>query len=139
MEVLDMNLLKDKSKLRNLIKHGDLMNTVHGGVRATHFSMEQDGDDLVVKVSNPSIDPKSFNFTIYNNQIIINALHIDQSEADNPIAFPVFTKVIDIPFYVDITRIEGVYEEGAFKIYLPYNRDLQRQPYPIKLRYLDDE
>lgn len=133
-----MNLLENKREMRNFIKSTDLMNSVNGGVRATDFSIEQQGDDLLVRVSNPSIDPKAFNFTIYNNQLIVNALLVENKGEEMPMAYPVFTKVINIPFFVDITKIEGLYENGEFRINLPYNHNLPDKPYPVKLRFLDN-
>ena len=135
----EMNLLKDKKLLRTLIKQGDLMNTVYGGVRQTDFRIEQVGDDLMIRVSNPSIKPEAFHFTIQNNRLYINGLHKSgqNGEDGESLVFPVFSQMVTIPFFVDITKIEGIYEHGEFRIYLPYNKDLPKGPTPVNVRFTD--
>ncbi len=115
------------------------MNTVFGGVRQTDFRIENVGDDLLIRVSNPSIKPEAFHFTIQNNQIFINGLYTNDrvDQVSDPLVFPVFSKMVMIPFFVDITKIEGVYEHGEFRIYLPYNRDLPKGPTPINVKFID--
>ncbi len=123
--------------LRVLLKQSDLMNTVNGGVSATKFNIETIGDDIVIKVSNPSVDPRCFHFMVSNNKLVINVLF--QSADEGQMAYPLFSKVIDIPYYVDIPRIEGVYEEGEFRVYMPYNANLPRKPWPVKMRFLGED
>ena len=61
-----MDFLKHKTLLKELLKQADIMNTVNGGVRKTEYSAKMLGDDIIIEVSNPSIPPEAFNFTINN-------------------------------------------------------------------------
>jgi HSP20 family protein len=111
-----MNFLNNKKVLVELLKQGDLMNTVNGGVRETHFKLEKSGKDLVVELSNPSISPEAFNFTVHGNELLINVMQSQEQENDQkPVMYPLFFKVIRIPYFVDINRIEAYYEKGVSK------------------------
>ena len=115
------------------------MNTVNGGVRETHFKIDQAGKDLVVELSNPSINPESFNFTIQGNELLINVMHFDNQSGDqNFIMYPLFFKIIRIPYFVDINRIEAYYEKGMFKVLMPFNNNLPRNPFKIDIKNLDN-
>lgn len=134
-----MNFLEDKKLLRELLKQGDLMNTVNGGVRETKFKIESDGKDLIVQLSNPSISPEAFNFTIQGNELYINVMHIEKHlNSQNNTMYPLFFKVIRIPYFVEINKIEASYEQGKFKVLMPYNNSLPDKPYRINIRNLDN-
>lgn len=134
-----MNFLKNKKVLRELLKQGDLMNTVNGGVRETHFSFEKSGKDMVVELSNPSINPEAFNFTIHGNELLINVMQYQKQHSnEQPLMYPLFFKVIRIPYFVDINRIKAYYEKGVFKVFLPYNNNLPENPFRIHIQNLDN-
>jgi HSP20 family protein len=137
---IDMNFLKDRALLRELLMQGDLMNSVNGGVRQTDFQVETDGDDILINVSNPSVPPESFSFTVFNDKLLINVLctKVDE-QSGKTYAFPMFTKVVDIPFYIDIPRIDGTYGDGVFRIHLPSNPNIPRKPMNLRIRNLGDE
>jgi HSP20 family protein len=134
-----MNFLKNKKVLRELLKQGDLMNTVNGGVRKTHFKIEKSGRDLLVELSNPSISPEAFNFTVNGNELLINVMQYDVQEGhEQPYIFPLFLKVIKIPYFVEINKIEAYYENGVFKILMPYNNNLPEKPFKINIQKRDN-
>lgn len=134
-----MNFLKNRKVLRELLKQGDLMNSVNGGVRETHFKFEKSGKDLVVELSNPSISPEAFNFTVHGNELLINVMQSQEQENDQqPIMYPLFFRVIKIPYFVDINRIEAYYEKGVFKVFMPYNNNLPENPFRIHIQNLDN-
>lgn len=134
-----MNILKNKTFLRDLLRQGDLMNTVNGGVRKTKFSVKKVGNDILVEVSNPSIMPESFNFTINKNELLINVMRSDKSFSNGqPIMYPLFYKAIQIPYYVDINKIEATFENGKFKILLPYNDNLPDAPFRVQIKNIDN-
>ena len=133
-----MNFLDNKTFLRDLLKQVDLMNAVNGGVRKTEFSVKKVGNDILIEVSNPSIAPESFNFTINKNELLINVMRFDKSFSNGqPIMYPLFFKVIQIPYYVDINKIEATFENGIFKVLLPHNNNLPDNPYRIHIRNID--
>ena len=134
-----MNFLKKKNLLRELLLQGDLMNTVNGGVRETYFKIEKSGKDLVVELSNPSVNPEAFNFTINGNELLINVMQYEGLEdREQPVMYPLFMKVIKIPYFVDINKINASYEDGIFKVLMPYNNNLPENPFRLHIRNLDN-
>ena len=133
-----MDFLKNKSLLRELLKQANVMNTVSGGVHQTDFRVTNVGNDIVVEVSNPSVSPDAFTFTVNGNNLLINVMYYERSKnEDQPTMYPLFFKDIIIPYYVDINAIEAVYNEGVFKIYLPYNNNLPKTPFRVKVKNRD--
>ncbi|MCK5371850.1 MAG: Hsp20/alpha crystallin family protein [Cyclobacteriaceae bacterium] len=134
-----MNILDNKTFLRDLLGQSDLMSTVNGGVRKTEFSIKKVGNDILIEVSNPSIAPESFNFTINKNELLINVMRFNKSFSNGqPIMYPLFFKVIQIPYYVDINRIEATFENGVFKVLLPYNNNLPDNPFRVHIKNIDN-
>ncbi|MCK5280247.1 MAG: hypothetical protein KAK04_16950 [Cyclobacteriaceae bacterium] len=134
-----MNILDNKTFLRDLLGQSDLMSTVNGGVRKTEFSVKKVGNDILIEVSNPSIAPESFNFTINKNELLINVMRFNKSFSNGqPIMYPLFFKVIQIPYYVDINRIEATFENGVFKVLLPYNNNLPDNPFRVHIKNIDN-
>jgi HSP20 family protein len=134
-----MNFLKNQRLLKELLNQGDLMNTVNGGVRETHFKIDQVGKDLLVELSNPSIHPESFNFTIQGNELLINVMHFGNKQIGlDYIMYPLFFKIIRIPYFVDINKIEASYERGIFKVLMPFNNNLPQNPFKIDIKNLDN-
>ena len=134
-----MNILDNKTFLRDLLGQSDLMNTVNGGVRKTEFSIKKVGNDILIEVSNPSIAPESFNFTINKNELLINVMRFNKSFSNGqPIMYPLFFKVIQISYYVDINRIKATFENGVFKVLLPYNNNLPDNPFRVHIKNIDN-
>lgn len=134
-----MNILNNKIVLRDLLKQSDLMNTVNGGVRKTEFSIKKNGNDILIEVSNPSVTLESFNFTINKNELLINVMRFDKSFSNGqPVMYPLFFKAFQIPYYVDINKIEATFENGVFKVLLPYNNNLPNNPFRIHIKNIDN-
>lgn len=133
-----MDFLNNRMFLRDLLKQADIMNTVNGGVRQTEFNVKKIGEDILIEVSNSSIAPEAFNFTINKNELLINVMHFENAFSNgHPMMYPLFFKVIVIPYYVDINKIEATYEKGIFKILLPYNKNLPKTPFTVQVKNRD--
>lgn len=135
-----MNFLNNRSILRELLRQGDLMNTIYGGVSETSFKVEKVGEDLVVKVSNPSVSPNAFNFIVKGDELLINIMAKEKSsvEGKEPMMYPMFFKAIKIPYYIDLSGIEATYQDGEFKVFLPYNNKIPNRPFKINVRNRDN-
>lgn len=132
-----MNFLKNKVLLREILRQGDLMHTIHGGIRETSFIVENAGD-LFIRVSNPSISPEAFNFTIHNNNLVISAVFTSTPrEGEKILHYPIFSRVVKIPFFVDATKIEATYKNGTFTILLPKNEAISSEPKTLNVKFLD--
>jgi HSP20 family molecular chaperone IbpA len=134
-----MEFLDNKRLLRELLKQADVMNTVNGGVRHTDYRVSNIGLDILIEVSNPGVSPDAFNFTVSGNNLLINVMYFVRSNnEDHPAMYPLFFKDVIIPYYVDINRIEAVYNKGIFKILLPYNNNLPQKPFSVKVKNRDN-
>lgn len=134
-----MNFLDNRTFLRDLLKQSNLMNTVNGGVRKTEFGINKVGNDILIEVSNPSISPEAFNFTIDKNELLINVMKFEKVfSSGQPVMFPLFFKVFQIPYYVDINKIEASFERGIFKVLLPYNNNLPNNPFSVQVKNIDN-
>ena len=133
-----MEFLSNRDLLRELLKQADVMNTVNGGVRQTEYSAMKVGRDILITVSNASISPEAFNFTISKNELLINVMHFEHSHTNNqPVMYRLFFKAVVIPYYVDINRIQATFEDGVFKILLPYNDNLPKAPFNVQVKNRD--
>jgi HSP20 family molecular chaperone IbpA len=122
-----------------MLNEGDLVNTVNGGVRQTEFRTKKVDNDILIEVSNPSVSPGSFNFTINKNELLVNVMRAEGVYSNGePAMFPLFFKVVKIPYYVDIKSIEASFENGVFKVLLPYNNNLPNNPFKIQVRNIDN-
>ena len=134
-----MDLLKNKIFLRALLKQGDLMNTVNGGVRQTDFRIKNLKYAMLIEVSNSSVSPESFNFTINKNTLMINVMRQDKTFSnDHLLMYPIFFKAVTIPYFVDINKIEAIFDKGVFKVTLPYNNNLPNNPFSLHVRNIDN-
>ncbi|MGF1635961.1 MAG: hypothetical protein ACFCUU_02730 [Cyclobacteriaceae bacterium] len=134
-----MNILKNKDHLQNLLHFGDLINTVNGGASFTSFSIENRSKEIVVSLSNKSMPEHAFKFFVQQNLLILNVLHFDDRIDTQPkLAYPVFSNVITLPYYIDIARIEAFFEAGVYKIYLPFNHQIPKNPIPLKVKRLGE-
>ncbi|MDZ7606625.1 MAG: Hsp20/alpha crystallin family protein [Cyclobacteriaceae bacterium] len=133
-----MNFLNNRTLLRELLQQGDLMNTVNGGIRETTFRTRSLANGIIVEVSNPSLFPEAFNFTIHKDELLVNVMHMTKEpHSDHVFMFPAFFKTIKIPYNVDFKRIEAIYEHGIFKVFMPFNTTLPGDPFRVQVRNLD--
>jgi len=137
MEVT-MNFLNNRTLLRELLQQGDVMNTVNGGIRETTFQTKSLANGIIVEVSNPSLSPESFNFTINKDELLVNVMHMTKApNSEHAFMFPAFFKAIKIPYNVDFKRIEAIYEHGVFRVFMPFNTTLPGDPFRVQVRNLD--
>lgn len=133
-----MNFLNNRTLLRELLQQGDLMNTVNGGIRETTFKTRSLANGIIVEVSNPSLTPEAFNFTIHKDELLVNVMHMTKApHSDHVFMFPAFFKAIKIPYNVDFKRIDAIYEHGIFKVFMPFNTTLPGDPFKVQVRNLD--
>ena len=62
-----MNFLLHTSVVRDLIKQGDLLNTVNGGTSQLTFSTVEVNGGLMLTVRAPTVAPESLNIVVKGN------------------------------------------------------------------------
>jgi HSP20 family molecular chaperone IbpA len=101
------------------------------------LDMEETEDCLIITVSAPGVSPEAFNIFIDHYKLIIfSTLPDTESEADIPLYVPMFYKAYDIPYFVEGTKINAVYEEGVLKVMLPYRQKSTTLQRKIDIKHL---
>lgn len=136
-----MNLLKNKKLLRDLLKQGDLLNTINGGVSMTTVRLENHKDRLVIHLTTPGVPADAFHIILNGNKLTVFSLLLNKyspndQEGDqiNSINIPMFIRTFDVPVNVDLNAIEAIYEEGHLRIILPYNASAESLNRFIKIK-----
>jgi len=117
-----MNFIENRTLLRELLKQGDAMNTVNGGVRDTSYKLKNHASGIIIEVSNASLASESFNFTVDKDQLLIQVMYMNRvPNSDQILMFPTFFRIVKIPYNVEVERIEAIFENGMFRIFMPFN------------------
>ena len=121
-----MNLIS-REFIRNLAPQLDLLNTLGGGIAQAQLRVENREQGVLVRVAAPSVSPESIHVLLNNNRLTVMAEYRHQPE--DKLAAPLFTRVLDLPANLDLTRIDAVHEEGELRIRIPYQNpaDLPRE------------
>lgn len=129
----NMNLLKNKPLLRNLLNQGDSLNTMNGGVSMTEAKAYKTDYAYEIVLSAPTVSPESFNIFLNYNQLIVYAL-LKTGNQDQQAMIPMFSKSFDLPVDADLEKIEALHEEGMIKIIVPFkdNTDHLKRKIDIK-------
>lgn len=129
-----MNFLKNKDLLRDLLKFGDLTNTLHGGVVQTEFTVTALEENIVIRISAPSVPAKAFSIALnFNKLTLFSTLHTGHKEGKDRISIPMFITTYNVPATVDTDRMEAFYGKGELKIILPYkSHESLHRMVPIK-------
>jgi HSP20 family molecular chaperone IbpA len=119
-----------KNELKDFVHQIDTMNTISGGVAATHVKIDKKPDQLIIRVSAPSMSSESFNIFLRGNQLVIystlqdaETYNLNEAKSAARHMTPVFNRVFEIPPMVDKERIDAVFEQGTLKVIIPFNGD----------------
>jgi HSP20 family molecular chaperone IbpA len=87
----------------------------------TSLDMEEQENSLVITVSAPGVSPEAFNIFIdHYKLIILSTLPNEDLMDEENMYIPMFYKAFDIPYFVEGSKIDAVYEDGVLKVILPY-------------------
>lgn len=117
-----MNILKHKDLLQGLLKQGDVLNTLNGGMAMTYVEEQAHEDHQVLTFWAPSVPAESFNIVLNVNSLVVFSLlpsTLDEAEVGS-FNIPMFFKKFKLPSYIDVDNIEAVHEGNRLSILLPY-------------------
>lgn len=121
----------DKNMLRGFLQQMDLMHTLNGGSSMTSVDVAEKEDSILITIAAPSVKAEAFNVSIERSKLIVYAaLTSKNTVAGGEFSIPMFFKTFDIPYYVDGTQINAVFEDKILKVVLPFgekSQDLQRK------------
>ncbi|WP_051359701.1 Hsp20/alpha crystallin family protein [Adhaeribacter aquaticus] len=119
-----MNIIKNKKILKGLGHQIDQLNTLNGGISMAQVEVAKKKDKMVVTVKAPSVRPETIQVQVEYNKLFVYATlpQLDDKEQMG-INFPMFARIIEIPFHVAAEEIRAVYTEGQLKIIMPYKAE----------------
>lgn len=110
-----------KENYLDLITSIDVLNTLNGGVSEPQLNLEHHDDCREIRLRVPGISLEDIRVEIHNNNLSIFYL-INILCSDRLIPLPRFVYNRNVPYYIDINKINARLEEEELIVNLPYNR-----------------
>lgn len=130
-----MNLLKNKKVLINLLKQGDVLNTLNGGRVEPQVVIKKDDHEFVIKIKAPSVQADAFDIFLDYHRLKVS-LYCHHPFKEAALIHPLFSKSFQIPGYVDSDGIYAQFEEGSLTIHLPFRKLTREQRRRIRIEHL---
>ena len=126
-----MNLIS-KDFIRGLMPHLDLMNTIGGGVAQAAMRIDKREKGVVVRIAAPSVSSEKFHVVLKENVLTVYAEF--RHSAEDELAAPLFSRVLQLPAGLDLTRIDAVFEGHELQVRIPYQPNAEPREITIKQR-----
>lgn len=126
-----MNILKHKKILQGLGQQFDLINTLGGGVSMAQVEVRNKENRLEVRVSAPGVGPEAMQVIVDQNRLTLMGVLPAHNGSD--LRMPLFYRVMEIPFQVDVAKIRARYEGGILKVILPFAEGRSNSPRSIEI------
>lgn len=105
----------------DLLTSIDVLNTLNGGVTEPRLFLEHHEDHREIRLRVPGINLDDIRVELHNNNLSIFYL-INIISSDRLIPLPRFVYNHNVPYYVDVDKINARLEEEELIVNLPYNR-----------------
>jgi HSP20 family protein len=125
----------DKNSWRGFLNQMDLMHTLNGGMSMTSLDVNETEHNLIITISAPSVKPEAYQVLIDRSKLIIHSSY-KSNTAEGEMAIPMFFKTFDIPYFVDGTGINAVFEEGKLVVTMPFSENKQALQRKIDIQRL---
>ena len=104
----------------DLLTSVDVLNTLHGGVSEPQVSVNQLDNSREMRIKVPSIDPESIQVEVTNNRLFVYyVMNIDSAGKNIRLPYAIYNR--QLPYFIDIGRINSTVDESQLVITLPYN------------------
>lgn len=110
-----------KENYLDLITSIDVLNTLNGGVSEPQLNLENHEGYREIRLKVPGISMDDIRVEIYNNKLVIFYL-INIMCSERLIPLPRFVYNRNVPYYIDIDKINAHLEAEELIVNLPYNR-----------------
>ena len=124
-----MDLLRNKKALFGLLKHGDVLNTLHGGHVSPRVHLKQHKKEFIINLSAPSVRMDSFDLIVNHHKLQVS-IYLPHTYPDAAKYHPIFARSFNLPGYVDLDQIVAHYQPGLLQVILPFkdlNEDQRRR------------
>lgn len=105
----------------DLLTSIDVLNTLNGGVTEPRLFLEHHEDHREIRLRVPGINLDDIRVELHNNNLSIFYL-INIISSDRLIPLPRFVYNHNVPYYIDVDKINARLEEEELIVNLPYNR-----------------
>lgn len=105
----------------DLLTSIDVLNTLNGGVTEPRLCLEHHEDHREIRLRVPGINLDDIRVELHNNNLSIFYL-INIISSDRLIPLPRFVYNHNVPYYIDVDKINARLEEEELIVNLPYNR-----------------
>lgn len=119
-----MNLIS-REFIRNMAPQLDLLNTLGGGIAQAQLRIDKLKKGVVIRVAMPAVRPENFHVVLNNSRMTVFGEFRHQPE--DQLAAPLFTRIIDLPTNLDLTRIDAIHENNELQVRIPYQDPASQQ------------
>ena len=112
-----MNLIS-KDFIRTIAPQLDLLNTLGGGIAQATMRIDKQEQGVVVHVAAPSVSPENFHVVLNENVLTVFAEF--RHSPEDKTAAPLFSRVLQLPAGLDLSRIDAVFEGQQLHVRIPY-------------------
>lgn len=112
-----MNLIS-REFIRNMAPQLDLLNTLGGGIAQAQMRIDKLKKGVVIRVAAPSVSPENIHVVLNNSRMTVFGEF--RHEPEDQLAAPLFTRILDLPTNLDLTRIDAVHAHNELQVRIPY-------------------
>jgi hypothetical protein len=109
-----------KNEYLTLLTSVDVLNTVHGGVTEPKLVLNQLQQSREMRIKVPGMAPELIQVEVNNNSLFIYYL-MNITSSGKVVRLPYSIYHHDIPYFVDISKINSQVDEDELVVTLPYN------------------
>ena len=129
-----MNLLENKSLLRNLLLQGDQLHTLGGGIVQVTMDVDKQDDGFLVSIFAPSISPENFKILTEGN--IMQLFATQAHHNDESIRVPIFYRRVELPQFADINGVIAEHKGNELKVFIPIGLNTLSGKHEIEIKQL---
>jgi len=109
-----------KNEYLTLLTSVDVLSTLHGGVIEPRVVLNQLEQSREMRIKVPSVDPGLIQVEVNNNNLFIYYV-MNLTSSGKTVRLPYSIYNHDIPYFIDISKINSQVEEDELIVNLPYN------------------
>lgn len=105
----------------DLVTSIDVLNTVNGGLSEPQMNLNHFQDYREIRIKVPGIKQEEIHVEVHNNNLSIY-YYINLVSTDKLIQLPRFVYNKNVPYFIDINKINAKMENDEIIVQLPFNR-----------------
>lgn len=129
-----MNLLENKSLLRNLLFQGDQLHTLGGGIAQVTMEVDKREDGYMISIFAPSISSENFKILTEGNVMQLFAAQLTQPQSG--VNVPLFYRRIELPQFADINGVIAEHRGNNLKVFIPIGLNTNSGKHEIQIKQI---